>query len=117
MRKLETLKQNPGLYADYTHALSYLHNSGVLDILRELGRVQKVPEDSPNYIAAVAAQAEHSRGYNDAIDDIVYFRERYLDPVPVSAPPMDFGSINRAIQAGDLTEEEANELRRTGTAK
>ena len=115
MTKLETLKKNPGLYADYTHALSYLHNSGVLDILRELGRVQKVPEDSPNYIAATAAQAEHSRGYNDALDDIVYFRERYLDPIPVTAPPMDFDSINRALKAGDLTEEEASELRKSAS--
>lgn len=111
MTRLDDIRTNSGFLAAFTQALSYFYASGVLEVLREFGKVKFVAPETPNYPTALAAQAEYSRGYNQAIDDLLLFRERYIDPLPRTAPPLDFGAIDRALAVGDLTKEEADELR------
>lgn len=106
------LKNSEAFTANYTLALSHLYKSGVLEALRTLGRVQPVNNMSINYLAEQTEQAAFSRGYNKALDDLLYFRELYIDskeePSKLRA---DFGGFDDAINKGLLTETEADELR------
>lgn len=117
MTALDEIKQSTDFLSLYTQALSYLHGSGLLRLLREFGQVKYVPAETPNYSAVLASQAEFSRGYNQALDDLIYFREQYLDPLTKASPQLDFGALRRAVLTGDLTEEEADELRKSTTSE
>lgn len=112
--KLKLMLENPGFGKAYNEAVNTLEALGVLGVLRELAKVKQVNETHPNFIAAQASQASQSLGYNNALDDLIYFQERYVVVQPTVNPaavPMDFGGINIALLNGTITEEEANEYR------
>lgn len=111
MNKLDEIRRNSEFLKLFTQAISYFYGSGVLEFLRGKSRTQPADPNSPNYLMMLAAQSEYSRGYNDALDDLLNFRERFLDVQPVSKTEPDYGAYDEAIRQGDLTEKEANELR------
>jgi hypothetical protein len=111
MHILEDLKNDSSFLRFFIEGMSNLYQSGVFEFLRELARTQPVDSNSPNYIMLLAAQAEYSRGYNTALDDILNFREKYLDVPDIKKTAPDYGAIDAAIKAGDLTEKEADEFR------
>lgn len=104
-------RDDSGFLSNYTRAMSLLDSTKIFEFLRDRGKVQYVSPASPNYAMELAAQAEHSRGYNEALDDLLQFREKFLDTSASTMPPRDYGAIDRALQAGDLTEEEADAIR------
>lgn len=107
---LDRIKNNPNALAYYTTAVSDLVRSGVIEFMRERARVVIVGGGTDPQ--AMATQAARSAGYMQALDDILYFRELHIDSViPLARVPLDFGGTDRAILSGDMTEEEANELR------
>lgn len=109
---VEIFKQNPDIFDMFLRSLSTLHSTGVIEMLREHGRVKTIPETSSNYVAAQAQQAAWSAGYNRALDELVYFRQLYLDAPNVTQPTSpSFGSLRRAQESGDLTEEEVYAIR------
>lgn len=109
---VDVFKEDPQAFDAFLRALSTLHQTGVLEMLREMGRVRCISENSPNYVAAQAAGANWSRGFNEALDNLIYFRQLYLDQDTTNTqPPLSFGSLERALESGDLTQEEIDAIR------
>lgn len=105
------IKENPSFLSLYTQGMSFIHQSGLLEVLRDLGRVPVIPNNSPNYEEQQKYLAAQSIGFNNAIDCFMYFREMFLDETKRTAPLMDFGSLDKAVEQGDLTKEEADAIR------
>jgi hypothetical protein len=112
MDLLKNIKENNALLPLFTRGISAVYDSGVFSFLRQQGQTQSANSNSPNYVMELAAQAEYSRGYNAALDDILNFREKYLDPTDIKKTTPDYGAIDAAEKAGDLTKKEADELRK-----
>jgi hypothetical protein len=92
--------------------LSNLWQSGIFEVLRDIGKVPPVTPENPNYVALQATMYAWSLGYNQALDDLVYFKEKFLD-VDRSRQRInpDFGGLDEALKKGDLTQEEINGIR------
>lgn len=105
-------KDSKEAFDNFLRAMSTLHSSGVLEFLRERGQVRATSESSTNYVAAQAAKANFSLGYNQALNELVYFRELFLNTPDMSTQaPIDFGAMNRVLENGDLEPEEIEALR------
>ena len=111
--KLDEFKRQPELLARYAEGVSILYNTVVIEALREIGRTRTVAPENPNYVDAQAAQANWSIGYNDCLDDLLNFVDRYIQPQKQNMPNMDYQAIDRALERGDITQEEADELRKS----
>lgn len=60
----------------------------------------------------MAAQAAHSAGYNQALEDLLYFKDKFLEPVVQATPDLpDYGGLQSAFNKGDLLEVELNAIR------
>src|SRR6185369_10641653 len=110
IKELERIKGNPNVVNAYRTGMNALFQAGIIDVLRVLGRpriLTKTPE-------LMALEGARSSGWNDCIDALLYFEENYLESVETGITPvkMDFGSIDTALKSGDLTEEEADAIRR-----
>jgi hypothetical protein len=111
---LAQVKSNPESLKLYLQGISLLYQSGVLEALRENGRVSMASPELPNYIEYQAQIAAWSNGFNMALDQLLNFKEMFLDSSsPTMAPLMDFGGLDIAVKKGDLTENEANDIRAT----
>lgn len=109
---LKKLQENPVLVAAYSQAMSLLNESGVLDILRDNGRVGPVSPETPHYVEYQNALANWSLGYNTCMDQLLYFREIFLEKDSYKDKmQMDFGSLDSAVEKGDLTQGEADAIR------
>lgn len=113
--KLENLKASGSLLGMYNDAMIKLRDSGVIDVLRERGRVLPISVASPNYVDVQAAAANQSIGYNQCLDDLYFFRETFLTPEVQQKARADFGALERAVTRGDMTKEEADALRHNTT--
>lgn len=109
--KLENLKTTGSLLGMYNEAMVRLRDSGVLDVLRERGRVLPISTSTSNYVDVQAAAANQSIGYNQALDDLYYFRETFLTPRIQEQARADFGALARAVAKGDMTQEESDAIR------
>lgn len=98
----------------YTEGMSLLHQSGILEYLKELARPAIAAPHGENYVEHQNALANQSIGYFRAIDDLIFFREKYLDSKEPPKMSVEFGGLERALQSGDLTIEEVNAIRNTG---
>jgi hypothetical protein len=104
-------KDSKEAFDNFLRALSTLHSTGVLEFLRERGQVRATSESSINYVAAQAAKANFSLGYNQALNELSYFRELFLTHPDMSTQaPIDFGALDKALQNGDLEPEEIEAL-------
>jgi len=112
---LKRLKENEAFLSLYSQGMSLLYQSGVFDFLRDNGRVVQVSPELPNYVDYQAGIANWSAGYQAAIDHILYFKELFLEPLKREIPEMTFGSYENALNKGDLTEEEADAIKRGAT--
>jgi hypothetical protein len=112
-KELNALVGDKGRQTALDNALLWLDRAGVVQILRILGRVRDIqPDSSPNCIVASAMHAQKSAGYNGALDDLVYFRERYLKVAAAQdAVRPQFSALESLVQAGDITLEEAHAIR------
>lgn len=95
----------------YLEGLDLLVRSGLFRILRELGQVESVPPSTPNYEAYQNALAHFSVGFNNALDFVQYFKKKLDAEAPKYKPIADFGGISKAVKDGNISEDEANELR------
>ena len=83
-----------------------LRRSSVLDILIEKAKPTPV-EGYPNFSEAAVASMYRSIGYNQALEDLLYFKERYLDTLyETTVPEADFGARAALIASGEFTKEE-----------
>lgn len=109
---LQRIRESKEFLNLFTQGMSYLHQSGIFELLRENGRVYPVSPEAPNYVEYQAALASWSVGYNTALDHLLRFREIFLDiGVDASKVAADFGAGDAAVEKGDLTVEELNAIR------
>jgi len=109
---LKNLKENSSTVSAMLDIAAILRESRVYEFLREVGRSKDIHPSAPNYLSLQAMQTAWSSGYNQCLDDIMLFRERFLEADLEKTPPkMSFGGLELAVFKNDLTEEEANALR------
>ena len=89
-----------------------LQDSGLLRFLEEKAKVQiPVSDTSPNYVMVLAKEAARSAGYRECLEDIINFRELYIEPKgrePLREP--DFGARKNVVAQGSFTAEELHKL-------
>lgn len=107
---LSTLKKNIDNLADIVTSVDKLTSLGLFTFLRALGTPSTPNQGDVN---SCAHQASYCEGYNDALDDLMYFKEKWLTGPTSSAPSQDLVArgIDLALANGKLTEKEANDLR------
>lgn len=106
---LEELQKNPDFLKYLPFAISALKASGVIRALRDKARPETVPATSENCVAAQAFEAQKAIGYNNALDDLIYFADRYLKSTQkTDAPSLNYGANMAVLESGDLTKEELN---------
>lgn len=94
----------------HLEALSLLYRTGVLECLREKG-IPVIPGVGGD-TQALATQAARSAGYNECLTDLIMFNELFLLDTENKLAGLDrFNGIQRAVDQGDLTQEEADAIR------
>jgi len=99
--------------AKYEEGMSALWQSGILEFLKNKGVVQVVVTDSPNYIHLVNAAAHRSIGYNEALHDLLHYREKYIKQDRGTTPSMDYGSVDSLKKQGKIDNEQSEQLKRS----
>ena len=109
---LSNLKKSSGTAGEVLAAQTALVSSRAYEFLREIGRAKDIHPATPNYLEVQAMQSAWSVGYNQCLDDIMLFRERFLEAdLDQNPPKMSFGGLDLALFKDDLTKEEANAIR------
>lgn len=112
-RELREIKGDKQAEAVYIDGLHKLMGSGVLNVLRALGRPTRYNLGKDEH--AMASEASWSAGWNDCLDALLHFKELYLEDAPeIKTEAPDFGAVDMARSRGDLTEEEANARKQRG---
>lgn len=103
--ELERFKKAADALVDYSSGRDFLRKSGIFALLRQFARPFSPDNGANPYIAARAAA--YSEGYNAALDDLLYFEEKYLTLGTNSKGIVaDFGGLALALRKGDLTEKD-----------
>jgi len=109
LSELRTAKSTSAFLGQIQEAL---RSSRLYEILREIGRAKDIHPSTPNYLEVQSMQTAWSVGYNQCLDDIMLFRQKYLEADLEKTPPtMSFGGLDVALYKDDLTKEEANAIR------
>lgn len=103
--ELDKFKKAPEGLVNYSTGRDFLRKSGIFALLRQFARPFSPDNGANPYIAARAAA--YSEGYNAALDDLLYFEEKYLTLSGSSKGVVaDFGGLALALKKGDLTEKD-----------
>ena len=97
---------NIALYAD---GMSFLYRSGAVQWLKEHGEL-RVVGPGPDYAERHIAEANMAIGYAKALNDLLYFQERFMMEKVVTGPAMDFGAAASLLEKKIITQEEANDI-------
>lgn len=74
-RHLHRIQANDHFRGSYLDTLGKMFSLGVFEFLREQGKVSLFRSSTTE---EAAAEAHRSRGYNECLDDLLYFLERFL---------------------------------------
>lgn len=98
----------------YNDAISSLLRAGLIEYLKIKSQVIAAKLDAPNFLEQQTALAFQAMGYQQCLDDLLHFQEKYIHPPKAvnTVPPMDFGGITSLVENGELTEQEADGVRR-----
>ena len=105
---IEQLRKNEAFSELYSTGMSFIYRSGLLTALKEFGRPVVGRNDS---VTAQAYEAARAYGYQQCLDDLLYFRERYIDNQPEIKVKADYGGLDLAVERGDITEGERDAIR------
>lgn len=114
----DRLVNNPEFVTQYETLRSILLRSGFINFLRVFNR--PFSTDGGTDVQRAAAQAHFCAGYNQALDDIMYFKELHMaEVVSGKEVPINFGAIGIALAKGDITKEDldGNKLRTAKTSQ
>lgn len=102
IKELARLKDSSDFHANYIEAVQRLRRCGLIDVLRIFAR--PFIYDGGADQTRSAASANYAAGYNQALDDIMYFKEQYLETKPTNDKKLsaDFGGMKLALQRGDI---------------
>lgn len=112
MKTLEAIKGNTAAITMQSKAVDLLEEIGFIDFLRE--RAQPLIINLGESVHINATQGMRSAGYFDCINDLIYFKERYIierKEADLSNVPPDYGAVEDSIKKGYLTKEEADGIR------
>lgn len=90
-----------------TEAIDLLIESGLIEALRLKSVITIQPNARPD-AATLGIVAAQSAGYNECLDDILRFKEKYLIDYRKTLPEMDYGASRLAVEKGYMTEGELN---------
>jgi hypothetical protein len=94
-------------------SLDNLENVGIVPFLRAKGNIQLFHPGAKN--REQAAKAAFSAGYHEALDDLMYFVQRFITPGEDAAsmhlPSLDYGATKRLLNENKITTEEAEFLK------
>lgn len=109
-RLLSEIRASGSFLSLYTEGMSLLVQSGLFEFLKALATPRLVKAGSD--IQSLASHGAFMAGYAQCLEDILEFRETFLaaKQIPLNAP-MDFGALSLAVQKGDLTQKEADDIR------
>lgn len=112
--ELKNFKDNVKAVKYYVEAKKLLMDSGLVNLLRIFSR--PYTRDGGRDQNAAAYKAAYTEGYNDALDDLIYFQEKYLvQDLTKKDVHLDFGSKKLAVDKHkDMTLAEYNKV--TGRA-
>lgn len=108
---LDTIKRNEVTMTLYSQGMSYLEQAGIFKFLYELAKCRPADHRQPNYTEHTMFNAAYSMGYTQALDDLYEFRDKFLQQDIVTTPEPEYGGLEEAVAAGDLTEDEVNAIR------
>lgn len=103
-KELDTARANEPLEG-HVRALAQLRNSNVLRVLRELGRPHKKHNED------MAAEGLYSAGWQDCLDALENFADKWLMPEKSKLPRMDFKSLDVLRQNPSFSKEELDAIR------
>lgn len=109
MKTLDNIKGNSAAVTMLDKAVTVLEEIGFIAFLRE--KAQPVIINLGENETINATQGMRSAGYHDCINDLIYFKERYVYPEKDKEAQKlvpDYGGKKDSIEKGYLTEEEAN---------
>jgi hypothetical protein len=107
--ELKRFKESSGAIDFYRQARDAFKASGLPGLLRIFARPYTVDGGADPHRAAYSAGV--SEGYNQCLDDLLYFEEQYLQQgVGASKVRADFGGQRLALSKGDLTEKDLEKL-------
>lgn len=111
---LRNVEQN---LTDYVEAVDALIRIGVIALLRAKARPHRHDRGADQNI--MASEASYYAGCNDIIDELLEIKENYFlnrDGGP-ERPPLTYGAIDALLEKGEITKEEADDLRAGNTHK
>jgi len=110
-KALARILDSPDLLSTYITGLTYLERSYVIDFLRERATVKII--DGGSDVQKAAAEAHRSLGYQQALDDLINFKEKFIIGAANKGQPLTptFGAVDRAFQQNDLLPEEVDAIR------
>ena len=94
------------------NALSILSSINIFGVLLDIASERNAPNPSADIIPTAALRAAWHDGYVQALQDLYYFRDRYV-PTAVgseSKPRPTFGAAEKLFKEGEITEDEYREL-------
>ena len=107
IKEVERIRGNNNAIEAYRTGMNQLFQAGIIDAIRVLGRPRRIGSHD-----VMGTEGAWSSGWNDCLDTLLYFQEKYLEATQETpSVRMDFGAIDKAVQAGDLTEGEADAIR------
>lgn len=102
---------NAGIIKLITSVLSDLHHAEIFKFLRLKGRVKLNFASNP--IENAALNGAHAAGYQQCVDDLENFLDFFVLQTTEfrqpKAPSILFGALKRALDKGDITQEEYDE--------
>lgn len=98
--------------ATYEQGMSLLVQSGIFDLLKERAKIRVVMSDTGNYLNLINAEAHRSIGYHSALDELFYFREKFLNQKSDFQPSMNYGSVSSLQKQGRIDAEQSEQLKR-----
>lgn len=111
LKVLEVIKSDETALPKWHQLLDLLTDSKILFFLQELGRVQQLPFDTPNYIQAQAVEAARAYGVNQTLDWLINFRDVLSTARENQKIPFEFSGLETALSSGDITKEEYDAIR------
>lgn len=99
--ELEKLRNSGAFLNNYAEGKERLAASGLINFLRIFAR--PFLNDGGANIYGAAHAASFCQGYNQALDDMMYFEELYLSKQPGGKPVVPtFGALGIAMAKGDI---------------
>lgn len=115
---LDQIIQFPDLQEPIREAIRKLFDSHLIRFLRERVKIVPQPHDNTNYTVMTVKEAGRVEGYQECIDDIEFFFERFVSSVTNrSSMPINSeisrreAEIDFALRSKIITEEDAKRLK------